>query len=126
MSRPFFPWFVAVSVTATVAGCNGATCGRGTKQVQAANGDVECVLADNPATGDVPCDVDGGSAVIENGVCVSRVMCDPATTTYDATTGLCESNGMGGQLPALPVDAGRRAHVCITGRRHRLRQPART
>jgi hypothetical protein len=66
----------------------------------------------------IPCDDgDGGTAEIVNGVCVSRIRCDPMTEVLDPISGLCVS-----PLPypvfgpcepqCTPPDNN---HVCVTG-----------
>src|SRR5262249_59725621 len=87
----------AVSSTIVVslalgAGCARPHCGAGTIEQQAPDGSLTCVPVDQ-AGAETPCDdADGGTAVISGGVCVGRVHCDPATTTYDPVTGTCVAN----------------------------------
>jgi hypothetical protein len=108
--------FALAALLAGIAGCHDLACGPGTKQVQWANGDVQCVVADNPATGHVPCDVDGGNAEIVDGVCVSHVVCDPGSASYDPISGLCTGSGMAASVcPVCPATPGA-GQTCITGR----------
>jgi hypothetical protein len=96
------------------AGCSSTICGAGTKQVQAANGAVTCVGADVVATGNVPCDVDGGTAQIVDGVCVARTKCDPATTMIDPVTGECIGTGGALHCPVCPASVPA-TQVCVQG-----------
>jgi hypothetical protein len=97
-------------------GCTPVVCGPGTKQMQKANGDIECLPADQVATGDQPCDVDGGTAQIVGGVCVSRIICDPATAKYDPATGVCVGTGGGaGCSEQCPSTVGP-SQICVQGR----------
>jgi hypothetical protein len=102
-------------LAATSAGCNPPACGPGTKQVQQANGTIQCVPADGIANGNVVCDVDGGTVDIVSGQCVSHIKCDPATTKYDPTTGVCVGTGGGGtNCPPCPANPGA-GMTCLTG-----------
>jgi hypothetical protein len=120
MSRSFTAaWALSALVlaTATVAGCNVPACGPGTKQVQQANGNLQCVPVEQNA-GMTPCELfDGGAGTVDivGGICVSHIKCDPNTTMYDPTTGFCEGTGGGGGCPQkcpATVPAGQ---VCVTG-----------
>lgn len=107
-------WALAalVVVAATVASCNNPQCGKGTKQVQGANGDITCEFADSTAS-NITCDTgDGGTSQIVNGVCVSRVMCDPGSTKLDPATGQCVSTGVGNGCSCATPGAGK---ICVTG-----------
>jgi hypothetical protein len=100
-------------ITAALAGCAPTVCGPGTKLLQTADG-VECVPADGPANGDVSCDVDAGMVEIVGGKCESRVQCDPGSTTYDPTTGICVGSGTQNSLcPVCPPPGT--GQICITG-----------
>ncbi len=102
-----------VGVSVAWSGCNSPNCGAGTKQVQAADGTLSCVLADVPKQL-IQCDVDGGTAEIVGGVCQSRVKCDPSTTGFDPATGICVGTGGGGgcAVTCKPPGPGK---ICVTG-----------
>src|SRR5437879_4006859 len=101
MIRSFYALTALVFVAATVWSCNNPACGPGTKQLQAANGDLQCVPVDVPSQL-TPCDVDGGTVDIVGGNCVSHIKCDPGTTMYDPTTGVCVGTGGGPACGACP------------------------
>jgi hypothetical protein len=101
-------------VAIAAASCSSTTCGAGTKQVQAASGAVTCVAADVVASGNVPCDVDGGTAEIVDGVCVARTKCDPATTMTDPVTGECIGTGGAARCPVCPANVPP-TQVCVQG-----------
>lgn len=91
---------LALAAALSMAGCNNATCGAGTKQVQNKGGTLSCVPVDAlPNT--IPCDVDAGAQIV-GGQCVSFVTCGP-NTMYDPTTGVCTGTGTGGGLPDCPT-----------------------
>jgi hypothetical protein len=116
MSRRWYTLTALALAALGQVGCNELACGPGTKQIQDTEGHLRCVNADAPATGDVPCDVDGGTAMIVDGVCVSRVVCDPATAQYDPATGLCTGNGMMmSGCPLCPMSPGA-GMTCLSGR----------
>jgi hypothetical protein len=101
-------------VTFMTTGCNTLSCGPGTERVQGAGGELQCLPVDVPSQL-IPCDVDGGSVDIVAGNCVSHIKCDPATTMYDPTTGVCVGTGAGvscDQACPSPIPAD---SVCVTG-----------
>jgi hypothetical protein len=114
MMRSFALGTLVLCALAT-AGCNAPSCGPGTKEVQGADGDVQCVPAEQQAAA-TPCDVDGGTVEIAGGLCESHIKCDPGTTMYDPATGVCvgtASGGGNGCAPCpSPIPAGK---VCLTG-----------
>ena len=113
-SRRTLPALALAGLAALGAvGCKDLTCGQGTKQVQASDGSLMCIPAEQPAQS-IPCDVDGGNAVVEAGKCVSKVVCDPGTTMAVDQNGKTYCIGTAGasgcSCPAQP--AGK---ICVTG-----------
>ena len=113
MIRSLFALTAFGLVAAAVVSCNAPVCGKGTKQVQLANGNVECQPADHVATTNEPCDVDGGTAEIIGGVCVSRIHCGD-NTTFDPTTGVCTGTGGGSACPFNCGNLGPN-DICVKG-----------
>jgi len=113
MIRSFYALSALVFAAATVTSCNNPSCGPGTKQMQAANGDVQCIPTEQqaPAT---PCDLDGGTVEIIGGNCESHIKCDPNTTMYDPATGVCVGTGGGGGCAPCPAKPGSN-NICVTG-----------
>lgn len=103
----------STAAVALVAGvhCNNPACGPGTKQVQAANGELNCVPAEaTPAQ--YMCDRDAGAKIVA-GACVSAISCGP-NTKLDPGTGLCVGTGSGGGgLEACPTPAA--GTICVNG-----------
>jgi hypothetical protein len=106
-------WLCALPALIALSGCAPLKCGPGTEVLQTADG-VECVPADGPANGDVPCNVDGGLVEIVGGQCDSRVKCDPGSTQYDPNTGVCVGTSTGkGNCPVCPPPGA--GQICVTG-----------
>lgn len=107
-------WSVSVaavavaSLGASLAGCNNVACGPGTKQVQQANGKLQCVPVDVPTEGSIPCDADGGATIV-GGSCVSALKCGSGTKQVGNQ---CIGSGGGGP-PTCATPAPNRA--CISG-----------
>lgn len=105
----------ALALTVALAdGCNTVTCGQGTVLRQHSDGTTVCEPA-TVANQLTPCDdVDGGTAFIVGGRCVSRVQCDPGTTMVGQLpdgTQVCVGTGGGGCSCQQPDST----HVCVTG-----------
>lgn len=117
MTRSLFAVFalgaIAVSV-GLIDACNNPACGAGTKQRTRSDGTLVCEPVDQPAPL-AQCDNgDGGSSVILEGKCVSRVRCDPSTTMVGFLadgTEVCVGTGGGGCGCSTP-DA---THICVFG-----------
>ena len=93
-------------------GCNEPHCGAGTVARQQPDGSLDCVPADQAGAA-TPCDdADGGTSTISGGTCVSRVMCDPATTRFDPVSGLCVASGAAPTCVCPATDA---SHICVSG-----------
>src|SRR5437764_11904905 len=80
------------SLGVSLSGCNAPSCGPGTAQKQQADGTLKCVAVDEMDSM-IPCDVDGGNAIIVGGKCVSAIQCDPNSTTL--INGVCVGTGGG-------------------------------
>src|SRR5580765_4095027 len=82
MTRSFSALVVLAVAAAFVIECNAPICGTGTVQRQRSDGTTVCLPADQSAS-NTPCDdaPDGGSSARnQDGICVSRTVCDPNTT----------------------------------------------
>jgi hypothetical protein len=77
------------------AACNPPTCGKGTKEHQNANGDVECIPVDGMLD-TLDCDVDAGAHIV-GGKCVSAITCGANTELVGN-----ECVGTGGATPHQP------------------------
>ncbi len=100
------------SAVLLTVGCNAPKCGPGTKQVQATNGDLQCVPADAPGTA-IQCDADAGAGIV-GGICVSTVTCGPGTMLNPATNQCLSSGGPKAHTPtACPTPAT--GKICING-----------
>lgn len=104
---------LAVAGATAGSGCNSATCGPGTKQVQEKNGSLRCVPVDQPAEL-TDCDVDGGNVEIVAGKCVSKITCDPATTQFDPATNTCV--GIGTVTGCAPCGTPAANKMCVSGK----------
>jgi hypothetical protein len=93
------------------AGCNPPTCGKGTKQVQAVNGDVQCVPVDGVIS-DIDCDVDAGATLVA-GKCVSAITCGANTKLVN---GECVgTGGMGMAHTPDPCNTPGSGKICVNG-----------
>src|SRR5213593_4736603 len=93
------------------AACNAPVCGKGTKEHQNPNGDVECVPS-NGTVSDLDCDVDGGATLVA-GKCVSAITCGANTKLEN---GECVGTG-GVGMPHVPEGCNTPAtgKFCING-----------
>ena len=99
---------VASSFGLSLSSCNAPGCGPGTVQMQQMDGTLKCVRSDEMESM-IPCDVDGGNAVIVGGKCISAIQCDPASTVL--INGVCV--GTGG--PQVTCRAPAPGKACVTG-----------
>jgi hypothetical protein len=111
MNRSVVALLVLSVASGIGTGCNAPDCGKGTVQKQDPDGTVHCVVADvalDPAACD-PID-----AFIVGGKCVSKRICDPATTTEVVMMDgkiVCRGTGMGGCRADTPTGD----NITITG-----------
>jgi hypothetical protein len=102
---------ILLALAFTSAACNGPVCGKGTKEHQKANGDVECLPADGAIT-ELDCDVDGGATLVA-GKCVSAITCGPNTKLEN---GECVgTGGMGMTHVPTACSTPGTGKICING-----------
>ena len=114
MTRWLFAFAVAAGCALGASACTAPSCGKGTKQVQDANGNLTCVAAD--AIGPDPCtnDADAGTRIV-GGKCVGTVECGANTMAVVLNDGTIQCVGTGSNGPPTCTGTPTAGHICISG-----------
>jgi hypothetical protein len=108
---------LVVAFASTVAaGCNNPSCGKGTKQVQDANGNVVCMPVDMVGPDNCKDDADAGTAII-GGICVGNVICGPNTARVPRNdgSGTFYCQGINTGPPTCASETIMPGNICIEG-----------